>query len=415
MTHLSTSELIALVFGAGLLFVLAVSSGDTDDPDAARDFDAWAAAIVAVSALTLIWRKRYPGTVTIASYVITVGYYASGYQLGVINLPIMVACYTLGTDGDRRKQIAIGGGMVGSMLVNVAFFTTQPLVTALDAGVWLVVSILAGVIVQSRRAELEAYAARARAAEAGQDAEAERRVSQERLRIAHDVHDVLAHTVSVMTVQAGVAEDALDRDPTLTKRALGTIRSAGKEAMAEIRAMISVLRTGEAPASEVRSGGGRSAAPAPRLDRVPELTDAARATGLDVELSMRLSPAEQAQLDGLVELTAYRIVQESLTNVVRHAAAIRASVRIEQEPNRMIIEVTDNGTASQVVAALGEQIDVAPGFGLRGMRERAEAVGGTLSAGPHPDGGWQVQATLPLQWRRLTAATTRTDSEAPTS
>lgn len=406
VTQLSAGELVALAFGTGLLLTLALSSGDSDDPADARDFDAWAALILGSSALTLAWRNRFPGSVTIASYVLTVVYYASGYQLGVINLPIMVACYTLGTTGDRRRQLGIGGGMVASMLLNVAFFTTEPIVTALDASVWLIVSILAGEIVRVRRAEIETYEARARAAEAERDAEAERRVSQERLRIARDVHDVLAHTVSVMTVQAGVAEDALDRDPSLTRRALGTIRSAGKDAMAEIRAMISVLRTGEAPNGGLAGQPSQArTAPAPGLDRVPELVDAARTTGLDIDLSMRQTPREQGQLDSLLELTAYRVVQESLTNVVRHARATRATVRIEQRPAEVIVIVTDNGSAARPPAAPTPTVElgVRLGFGLRGMKERVESVGGSLTAGPQPDGGWQVLATLPLRHSPLRA------------
>jgi len=197
----------------------------------------------------------------------------------------------------------------------------------------------------------------------------------ERDAIARELHDVVAHTVSAMTVQAGLAIDALDSRPEVARAAMRQVRASGKEAVRELRATVGVLRADGVPRTD----------PAPRLAQLDELVERVRATGLSVSLHADTGGREPPQL---VELAAYRIVQEALTNVIKHADARHVAVSVGTDGDRVTVEVTDDGTAQSTVQG--------DGFGLIGMRERAAAAGGGVEAGPVPGGGWRVHATLPV-------------------
>jgi signal transduction histidine kinase len=407
LNDLSFTDRVAV----GLVLVLIPSFAFPEDEPAAgidpRSFDAGAVLLLAAAFLALLARKRFPGTTVLVVITLTGTWYLSGYTNGGINIAVLIAFFHLGTTGDRRRQFGVGAVALAMPVIAIALFTDSPVRQSIDAVGYPLAALLFGEIVRSRRLLLDEYAAKARAAELGAEAEAERRVTSERLHIAQDVHDVLAHTVSVMTVQAAAGADALDRkpaDPAAARKALGDIRTAGKDAMAELRATVAVLRG----SSSGGSGGGVGAdqpdlAPAPGLERLPELVDGARAKGLEVELTGDTgvgADGESEGIESLVQLAAYRVVQESLTNVIRHAGASRASVRVEQRPTRLLVRVTDDGAAGSGAAV------VAPGrapvgFGLRGMRERVESLGGSLQFGPRPAGeaGWEVVATLPVRTR----------------
>lgn len=231
------------------------------------------------------------------------------------------------------------------------------------------------------------YADRAARAEAERDREARLRVARERVRIARELHDVVAHTVSAMTVQAALALDALDARPEVARQAMRQVRTSGKEAVRELRAAVGVLRQGEPDAQ-----------PAPRLAELAELAERVRATGLRVTLRTPGTDAEGGDAGGelppLVELAAYRIVQEALTNVLKHADARQVAVSVVRGAGggeeRLVVEVVDDGTAAVGAGHVGD------GYGLIGMRERAVGVGGTVVAGPVADGGWRVSAVLPV-------------------
>jgi signal transduction histidine kinase len=389
LARLSMPDRIAVGVAVLLVTLIALTRGD--EPTAgveARSFDVGAAAILAAGISVLLLFKRFPGTAVIAVIALTVTWYQAGYTHPIINLLVLIAYYRLGLTGDRKREIGIGGATLGFVVVSIIAFSEEALSEAVNAVAWPVAALLFGELIRNRRLLIDEYAERARTAEA----KADQRVAEERLRIAHDVHDVLAHTVSAMTVQAGVAADTLDRDPKAMRHSLANIRAAGKEAMAEVRATIAVLRDGgEHP-------NGNQTAPAPRLDRLPDLADRARARGLEVELHTDLGgegpPGAQSNTDieSLVELTAYRIVQEGLTNVIRHADASRAEVSVTRGHSELIVEVRDNGRTSHdagLAAADGT------GFGLRGMHERLEPLGGALRYGPRPEGGWEVVARIP--------------------
>lgn len=196
------------------------------------------------------------------------------------------------------------------------------------------------------------------------------------MRIARELHDVLAHSISVINVQAGVALELIDERPEQARTALTTIKAASKEALGEVRQVLSTLRApGEAPR-----------APAPGLDRLPELLEQAAAAGLHAEVTVEGDPVPLAPG---ADLAAFRIVQEAMTNIVRHSGSRAARIRLGHLPGCVEVQVDDDGPA----VASG---DSGGGNGLVGMRERAAALGGTVEAGPRPDGGFRVRARLPL-------------------
>ncbi|MEU1127976.1 sensor histidine kinase, partial [Streptomyces sp. NPDC005899] len=248
----------------------------------------------------------------------------------------------------------------------VAPWDLEALVTA-----WAAAIVAAAELLRSRR---EQWAA----ARAEREAAARRRADEERLLMARELHDVLAHSISVINVQAGVGLALLDADPEQARTALTTIKSASKEALGEVRQVLENLRTpGDAPR-----------APAPGLDRLPELVDQAAGAGLTVTVAT--DGRGRVAVPPGTDLAAFRIVQEALTNVVRHSGSRTAQIRIRFGEGRVRLRVDDEGPATGGDAGGG-------GNGLVGMRERAAALGGTVDAGPRPGGGFRVTAELPLR------------------
>jgi signal transduction histidine kinase len=234
---------------------------------------------------------------------------------------------------------------------------------------------LAGDAVRARRLRLETLEARVGLAEQ----ETRRRVAEERLRIAREVHDVVGHGLATITLRAGVADRLADRDPAEVRAALRAIRHVSKESLAELSALLGVLR------GEGEEAGER--APAPDLRALPRLVDGLREAGMDVALEVEAG--ETPVVPEVVAAAGYRIVQEALTNVARHAGPdARARVRLARRDGVVEVEVRDDGR--------GAADPVRPGGGLTGMRERAAALGGRLEAGGAPSGGFRVWASLPV-------------------
>ncbi len=369
------ADRVALGFAAVVVAVAAASSNEPAADSASRGLDGWAVALVSVALAVTLASRRVPGTAAAVVLVLGFVWYGVGYTSGLINVATLIAFYRLGASEASGPKIAVTASAVAAVLVNVGVFSEAGWSEALTAAGYTVMAVLFGELVRHRRLLLEQYAHRAREAEA----DAERRVTTERLRIARDVHDVLAHTVSAMVVQAGVAIERIDRDPLGAREALTAIRESGRQAMGEVKATIAVLRTGS------DDGGGLATAPAPRIARISDLVEMTRARGLRVDLHTTLSGR---QLPELVELTAYRVVQESLTNVVRHAGASSVAVTIREGASEISVEVHDDGTSKSGGAPAG--------FGLRGMAERVESMGGELCHGRHAAGGWMVRACLPV-------------------
>ncbi|MCC5954318.1 MAG: sensor histidine kinase [Acidimicrobiia bacterium] len=355
--------------------VLVLAAASTDEPSALADprpLDVLAVALLAFGAAVVWAGGRVPAPAAAVAMALTFTWYGVGYESGLVNVVTLAAFYRLGrSDTGQRVTLAVVAASVVASLVMIVGVGGEPWLEGLTAAGYVLIAVLFGELIRSRHLLVGRYAAEAEQAQR----DADRRIAEERLRIARDVHDLLAHTVASMTVQAGVAADALDRDPAAAREALAHIRRAGRDATGELQATVSVLR----------SGGERpTTAPSPRLDRLADVVEGARTHGvavsLDVEPPTRPVPE-------LVELTAYRIVQESLTNVVRHAEATRASVRVRAGDAVLVVEVHDDGRGGPAGVA---------GFGLRGMAERVDALGGELWHGTEPDGGWTVRARLPL-------------------
>ncbi|MPY93150.1 MAG: sensor histidine kinase [Acidimicrobiia bacterium] len=364
---------MALGFAATVIVLAAAS---TDNPAAGatqRDLDGWAALLLAVAGAFLVGGRRFPGTVALAVLGVSFVWYGVGYTSGLVNVATLVAFYCLGTSDGGWRTFAVSGAAVAALLVGMVAVGDESVRAGLTAAGYVLMAVMFGESVRNRQLLVGHLADRAARAEA----DAERRVVEERLRIARDVHDVLAHTVAVMAVQAEVAADALQRDPDAVRAAVHAIRQAGTEAMGDVRSTVAVLRSGGDPASTT---------PVPGIAELDELVDAARDQALDVKLDVVLSGRA---LPEMVELTAFRVVQEAITNVVRHARAASARVHVHEQDFVLVVEVHDDGHGRHPER-------VTAGFGLRGMAERVESVGGELWHGRHTDGGWVVRASLPL-------------------
>jgi signal transduction histidine kinase len=376
----------APVVGAGL--ALAVAAGNVAAITVATEPGSRRPGLLAYGlgvgyGLLTLGRRRWPLGVLLASTLALLAYYSLNYPGVPPALPLAVALYSAALAGHLRWGLLVTSFFMAAGFVVVWFKEGEPLLTVLfsflqQAGL-LVALLLLGEAVRSRRAWQAEVRERLARVEAERERDAAHRVERERLRIARELHDVLAHTIAVITVQAGVAADVLEQDRAEALRALGAIRAASREAMAELQATVGLLR-----------GDGQAAplAPSPGLAQLGDLVAAAEAAGLTVEV---VTEGEPVPLPAAVDLNAYRIVQESLTNVGRHARAARATVRLGYRPDALAVEVDDDGAGPA---------EDGGGFGLTGMAERAEALGGRFEAGRRPGGGFRVGAVLPIDGRR---------------
>ncbi|WP_086171114.1 sensor histidine kinase [Streptomyces pharetrae] len=338
--------------------------------------DPFARVLLLVAAGQLLWRHRHPRAVVFGTAATVAVYLGAGYPYGPVLLTVAVACFGAVVAGHREAAWAALGTLWAAHVL-VAHWLYRWLPPSGDApaswaqeavvATWVVTIVALAELARARREQwARERAERARAAR--------RRADEERLRIARELHDVLAHSLSVINVQAGVGLALLDTDLEQARTALTTIKGASKEALGEVRQVLETLR---APGAAPR-------APAPGLDRLPELVEAAADAGLTVRVegtAPRLPPA--------ADLAAFRIVQEALTNVVRHSGSRHARVRLAREGGALRLRIDDDGPATGADAGGG-------GNGLAGMRERAAALGGTIEAGPRPGGGFRVDAVLPL-------------------
>jgi len=216
---------------------------------------------------------------------------------------------------------------------------------------------------------------------------AQRSLAEERLRIARELHDVVAHSLSVIAVQSGVGRHVIDDNPAEAKKALGAVETTSRAALQELRRLLGVLR----------SNGNEEAAlaPAPDLGALSHLADQIRATGIPVDLCVQMAP--DTRLTPSAELSVYRVVQEALTNVVKHAGPASVQVNVHDEPDTLVVEVVDDGAGPIPAPYPSADPDVAGHHGILGMRERLALFGGTLDAGFRPEGGFKVRAELPLE------------------
>ncbi|MFB7643987.1 sensor histidine kinase [Streptomyces sp. NPDC056084] len=340
--------------------------------------DAFAHALLLATCAVLLIRLRHPVVAVFGASAAAMVYLGAGYPYGPVFLPVALGCFTAVVAGRRRQAwAAVAMLWLGHLLVAHWLYrwlppegdSAAPWGQEVGIAAWAVAVVSVAELVRARR---EQWAKE----RAGRAAAAKRRADEERLRIARELHDVLAHSISVINVQAGVGLALLDSDPEQARTALTTIKSASKEALGEVRQVLETLRApGEAPRS-----------PAPGLDRLPELVEQAASAGLTVATT---TTGRHSALPPGADLAAFRIVQEALTNVVRHSAARTARVAVGYEPGALVLRIEDDGPPSSDAAG-------GSGNGLIGMRERAAALGGTIDAGPVPSGGFRVTARLPL-------------------
>jgi signal transduction histidine kinase len=340
----------------------------------------WLAYVLAAAGgLVLVWRRRYPTAVFAATTGAAVLYEARGYRGGPALIAVVVAVYWVALLESRRRSLALAVIAAVALGASRLIFTSETLGSiAVNAVGFLGAALFLGWAVANRRAFVNEIRDRADRAERTREEEARWRVDDERLRIARELHDVVAHAISTINVQAGVGEHVIATKPEEAARALSLIKQTSRDALRELRAMLNVLRAVDEPDAR---------APAPGLGHVDALIATSIRAGIPTDLIIR---GDARQLPATVDLTAYRIVQESLTNVLRHGAPARATITIVYEPELVTITVGDDGTGA---AGLSD----GTGHGITGMRERAGAVGGTLTAGPRPEGGFEVTAVLPLR------------------
>ncbi|MFF8956953.1 sensor histidine kinase [Streptomyces sp. NPDC014894] len=347
--------------------------------------------MVLVSA-ALVARRRNPMGVLVFTSVLSVVELSFGDPSAPVTMGAVIALYTVASRTDRPTTWRVGLLTMTGLTGTAMFFGPSPWYTQENLGIfaWTGMAAAAGDAVRSRRAFVDAIRERAERAERTREEEARRRVAEERLRIARDLHDVVAHHIALVNVQAGVAAHVMDKRPDQAKEALSHVREASRSALNELRATVGLLRQSGDPEAPTE--------PAPGLGVLDELVLTFRQAGLPVEVARA---DDGIRPPAAVDLAAYRIIQEALTNVRKHAGqGARAEVSVIRVGHTLEVTVLDDGRPQEPdgPAPLGDE-DAEGGHGLLGMRERVGALGGRLSAGPRYGGGFRVQAILPLTAR----------------
>jgi signal transduction histidine kinase len=352
----------------------------------ATPLDAGAYALLALGPLALVLRRRYVRQVLVFVFAVTAAYVARGYPLGPNFLALGFAIVSALFAGERVlawSTIGVGWLLFLGLPWALGHSGGPNVLAALAIAAWLLVALAGAEAVRGRR-ERFAQARQAR------ELQARRQADEERLRIAQELHDVLAHNISLINVQSGVALHLMDEKPEQARIALTAINEASGDALREVRSVLGVLRG---------TGAQAPRAPAAGLDRLNDLVARTTAAGVGVTLEVH---GERRPLPASIDLAAFRIVQEALTNIVRHAGAGAATVDLTYGADELTVQVDDDGRGRGASGARREASASAGeggGNGIPGMRERAGALGGTLDAGPRSSGGFRVRARIPLPGR----------------
>lgn len=356
--------------------------GVNDDPEELlTSSEQLVAAVLGLAfTISLAWRRRMPLVPLALAFPVLAASGSGGLDgTPALLVALVVATYSVGSEA-RDTQALAGALGVGLLIAGTVLRDPDArealgdllVPVVLLGGAWL-----AGVTVRTRRDQARAAEGRAAELERVREAEAQAAVADERARIARELHDVVAHAIGVIVVQARGGRRAIDDDPAATRGALDAIESTAVGALAEMRRLLGVLRSDDERIA---------LAPRPGLRDLDRLVEQVRAAGLPVELEVE---GEAIDLAPGIDLSAYRIVQEALTNALRHAGPASARVVIQYGAGRLDLEVSDTGP--------GEPVGRGEGHGLLGMRERVALYGGQLEAGPQPGGGFSVRARLPLE------------------
>jgi signal transduction histidine kinase len=354
------------------------------------------------SGLLLAVRRRFPIAVFGVTAAVSLAYYSAGYPDGPGWVAIFVALYTLTAHGDGTRSLRIA--TLGLGVLTVAWVLTADFSDPARLG-WLFFRIGAAIMattlgesVRARRVLAAQAQERAERAERTREQEAQRRVDAERLRIAREVHDTVAHAIAIINVQAGVTAHVLDKRPEQARQTLRTIEQTSARALRELRTTLDML---------TESGDGHGLTPAPGLHQLDDLAAEARHAGLEVSVD---TTGITRELPSALDIAAYRILQESITNVIRHAGPSRILIGVHYRDEELLISVADDGRGTapaetnSIPSTRSRRPGDGSGRGIAGMRERCELLGGSLTAGPRPGGGFAVLAALPMRPELIPAA-----------
>jgi signal transduction histidine kinase len=374
------------ILAVGLTGAAIIAHWKVPIPDHGSSPSAVGTLLVCLTSLPLALRRRAPiavlAIVSLAQYAVgLIGYPNASW------VSLMVATYTVAahTNGAKRAIAAKSFAIVTSFVLGWGLVVRKVEIgDFISSVVFLVGAFALGDNLQRRRRNVAELAQRIEHAERERELLADKRAQDERSRIARELHDVVAHSVSLMIIQAGAARRSIGAAPEQAEEALRTLEATGRQAMDELRRVLGVLRASAADTPDIAE---KELSPQPSLARVRELVDGD--PSLPVELVETGNPP--TDLPSSVELSLFRVVQEALTNVRKHAGQVRTvAVKIAYAPDEVVVHIADDGRGASVAM----NVD---GHGLVGMRERMALCGGTVTAGPRPGGGWQVRAVVPLE------------------
>ncbi|MGC4997545.1 sensor histidine kinase [Streptomyces sp. DT195] len=404
--HRTRNDAVLALSVAVLAVAIALMGGEGIPPDHLG----W--TLLLAGHVPLVWRRRRPVVALLGVVACVAPYYALDYNPALAIPATILALYTVAATGTVRRTLITGVAVLGPTVISDGLTNPKGAPESLEISGWIIAVLFIGIDVRYYRWFVASIVERAERAERTREEEARRRVAEERLRIARDLHDLLAHSITLIGVQTSVAAHVLTADPDrldrkAVARALDDIAGTCRTARGELRTTLEVLRAhdtvvgvgadlgaGAGSVSGSVSGAEEMRGPLPGIDGLAGLAETGRVAGAKVELSVRadgIPPSAGA--------AAYRIVQEALTNAVRHGGREDLTVRVGlwTADGALRVSVRDDGTGGDAGSGGGVgPSDGRPGFGLVGMRERARSVGGTLDAGPGPAGGFEVTATLPL-------------------
>jgi signal transduction histidine kinase len=379
----------SLGVGVAVGLLAAAFAGSGPGVGNSRSLDAGAIALVATVAVAVAVRRRHPSAALVVLNAVPLAWFVSAYPGRLITLAPLIGCYTLAAYRGWRWGLA---GAVLTALIQIIAIRIV-LADAETAGVVpdMVLSAAtagsAGAAVGYYRAVLAATRAQLARETQTREERARRIAVEERLRIARELHDVFGHTMATISVQAGVGLHVIEQRPGQAREALTTIKKICDDGLTDVKTILGILRADTSTEEEPE----QPRAPQGGLDRLTELLHKAEAAGLRVELNV---DGDLRPLPAPVDLAAYRIIQEALTNVLRHAEAHTVRLALTHEPSRLLIRIRDDGPTTRADThhtAAGHY-----GHGIDGMRERARALSGHLTAAPHPEGGFEVCAELPV-------------------
>ncbi len=380
-------------FWAVILFGISVLGGATAEEGRGTDQPALTVLVMFLLSVVVALRRRMPERMLLLALVVGFGQLILDVPTGPADFALLVIVYTVAAVGARwASRVALTAGLCAAPLAQLRWpspqaGTVENVALSVILAVPFALAWVLGDSIRTRRAYFAQLEERAARLEKEREAQAKVAVAAERARIARELHDVVAHNVSVMVVQADGAAYVLDAAPDQAKKALETISSTGRQALAEMRRLLGVLRTGE------HQEAGEYV-PQPGLQQIEDLVEQCRESGLPVDFRVEGTSRE---LPRGVELTAYRIVQEALTNTRKHGGPnAGASVRLVYFDDGLGLLVEDDGKGAPHELYEEGGFD-GQGHGLIGMRERVGMVGGTLDAGPRPGGGFRISALLPLK------------------